>query len=231
MRVRVRMRLACGARGEREASGPCDGAERVMRVGQIYDEEAARSLALLRLKALCRLQPTAAEMAALNNVVEAAQAEGGHGCQARAYRSRANVLSVCGAYRAEHADLFKCIDLLRARTATERMTSRAAMRAGFPTDRALARSAALDQQNPSCQRHAVVGGAGHNGFVVHCQRLGPRAGVKPSPSMALTLVSERDDLTDLPDRRKIIKDAEQQFALARRRRKELVSGMVDIDPY
>jgi diguanylate cyclase (GGDEF)-like protein len=49
--------------------------------------------------------------------------------------------------------------------------------------------------------------------------------------LRLTQVAERDDLTGLPNRRKIMDDAERQFSLARRRGSALVIGMVDIDHF
>ena len=206
-------RLPAAAR--REAVSRCDEATRVMRVGQIYDEEAARSLALRRIETLRSGSPTAAEMAAFDNVVEAAQAEGGPGHQARASRRRAHALAVRGKYRAEHADLSQCIDLLRAVKATERMNASAAMRVGSPTDRALARRAALDQQNQLVKEKLFWVVLAATALLFTGDGLGHAPVLNRRRQWRLTLVSERDDLTGLRNRRKIIEDAEQQFALAR----------------
>jgi diguanylate cyclase (GGDEF)-like protein len=111
------------------------------------------------------------------------------------------------------------------------MTAQAAMRVGFETDRALARSAALDQQNQISKERlwwvvlaasALLFAAGGLAYALLLNR---------RHQLRLTLVAERDDLTGLPNRRKIMEDAEQQFALARRRGSELVLGMVDIDHF
>jgi diguanylate cyclase (GGDEF)-like protein len=49
--------------------------------------------------------------------------------------------------------------------------------------------------------------------------------------LRLAEVADRDDLTGLPNRRKIVEHAEHQFALERRRGGSLVIGMLDIDHF
>lgn len=120
-----------------------------------------------------------------------------------------------GEYRAANADWLKHIDLLRAGTATERMTASAATRGGFSTDRALARSAALDQQNQLVKEMLMRVMLATTALLFTAGGLGHAPVLNRRHQWRLTLVSERDDLTGLPNRRKIIEDAEQQFALAR----------------
>ena len=178
-----------------------------------------------------RSAPSASELAALNEAVEAANADGGPSYQARAYRSRAKALAARGDHRAAHADLLKFVDLLRAATSTERVNAQAAMRVGFETDRALARSAALNQQNQLAKERLIWVALAASALMVAAGGLGYALLLNRRHQLRLTLVAERDDLTGLPNRRKIIQDAEQQFALARRRGSELVLGMVDIDHF
>jgi diguanylate cyclase (GGDEF)-like protein len=233
----VLMRL-CGvvgkqirAQSEQEALSLCDEAERVMRGSLGYDDATRHELALLRMEALRSRAPTLTELATLNDAVEAANSDGGPGYRARAYRNRAQALAARGDHRAAHADLLKYVDLLRAATATERMTAQAAMRVGFETDRALARSAALGQQNQLAKDRLVWVVLAATAMMIAAGGLGYALLLNRRHQLRLTVVAERDDLTGLPNRRKIMEDAEQQFALARRRGSELVLGMVDIDHF
>jgi diguanylate cyclase (GGDEF)-like protein len=220
-----------GIKREQEALGLCNEAERVLRDSRLYDEDTRITLALLRAETLRSRPPSASELAALNDVVNAASTGGGPDFQARAYRTRSQALAARGDHRAALADLLKYVDLLRTATATERVNAQAAMRVGFETDRALARSAVLDQQNQLSKERlwwvvlaaiALMVAAGGLGYALVLNR---------RHQLRLTLVAERDDLTGLPNRRKIMEDAEQQFALARRRGSELVLGMVDLDHF
>ena len=219
------------ASAEKEALGLCAEAERLLRANKMLDQDTMHNLAMLRVEALRSRAPTDAELAALNLAVEDATASGMPSYLARAHRTRATALAARGDHRAAHADLLKFVELLRTATALERTNAQAAMRVGFETDRALARNAALDQQNQSARERllwvAVAGFASlmATGGLAYALLLNRRHQAR------LTVVAERDDLTGLPNRRKILESAEQQFALARRRGSELVLGMMDIDHF
>ncbi len=220
-----------GASSEPQALGLCDEAERFLRRSKLYDEDTIQTLAMLRVEALRSRVPSATELSALNDVVNAAIASGNQGFLARAYRTRAQALAARGDHRAAHADLLKHLDLLRAATAIERVNAQAALRVGFETDRAVARGAALDQQNQRSKERLLWVAVAAFALMVAAAGLGYSLVLNRRHQSRLTVAAERDDLTGLPNRRKILESAEQQFALARRRGSELVLGMVDIDHF
>ena len=235
--VDVLLRL-CGVVGKQDRRGAeaealsfCDEAERVLRTSKMSDEESAHNLAMLRVEVLRSRAPTAAELAALNLAVGAAVASGSPSDLARAHRTRALALAALGDHRAAHADLLKFVELLRAATTVERVNAQAAMRVGFETDRAMARNAALDQQNQNARERLIWVAIAAFALLMAAGGLAYALLLNRRHQARLTLVAERDDLTGLPNRRKILESAEQQFALARRRGSELVLGMMDIDHF
>ena len=216
---------------EQEALGLCNEAERVLRASKMLDEESIHGLAMLRVEALRSRPPTQAELTALNAALEAASAGGSSSFLGRAHRTRAQALAALGDHRAAHADLLKFIELYREATSIERVNAQAAMRVGFETDRAMSRSAALDQQNRNARERLLWVAVAGLASLLAAGGLGYALLLNRRHQARLTLVAERDDLTGLPNRRKILESAEQQFALARRRGSELVLGMMDIDHF
>jgi diguanylate cyclase (GGDEF)-like protein len=215
---------------EAEALALCDESERTMRSSGTADADSLHMLSLLRVEALRSRAPNASELAALQEVMKASSMASDN-WQARVYQARASALAARGDFAAAYADQRKVLTLQRAATDSERINSQAAMRVRFETDRALARGSALDVQNKVAKERLVWAALAALACLVVAGGLAYLLLLNRRHQSRLTMVAERDDLTGLPNRRKIMADAEQQFALARRRGSRLVIGMCDIDHF
>jgi diguanylate cyclase (GGDEF)-like protein len=215
---------------EAEALALCAEAERAMVGSASADDDSLHQLALLRVEVLRSRAPNAQEMAKLQEVLRAW--EGANERElARVYLARARALAARGDFEAAHQDTMKVLSLQRAATESERIKSQAAMRVRFETDRALARGAALAEQNKIGKERLLWVALAALASLAAAGGLGYSLLLNRRHQLRLTQVAERDDLTGLPNRRKIMEDAEQQFALARRRGSALVIGMCDIDHF
>jgi diguanylate cyclase (GGDEF)-like protein len=229
----VTLRL-CGVVGqqdrEAEALATCDLAESRLREGKALSSDTQEELGLLRIEVLRSRAPNAAEFALLQKAVVEATREGS-GALSRLLVQRARALAAQGRHAAAYADLQAVMRLQRQVHDSERIKAQAALRVRFETDRALARGAALDKQNQLNQERlwwaaaAAVGLLAAVAGLVYTLVLGRRHRAR------LTEVAERDELTRLPNRRKILAVAEQEFAQARRRHSPLVVGVLDIDHF
>jgi diguanylate cyclase (GGDEF)-like protein len=215
---------------EAEALALCDEAERTMRSSGTADDESLHTLVLLRVEALRSRAPNAAELAALVEVLKASTGASDSRL-ARVYQARALALAARGDHAAAYADQRQVLALQRAATDGERINSQAAMRVRFETDRALARGAVLAEQNKIGKERLVWVALAGLACLAAAGGLAYSLLLNRRHQLRLTQVAERDDLTGLPNRRKIMEDAEQQFALARRRGSALVIGMCDIDHF
>ncbi len=215
---------------EAEASALCDESLRLMQATDTDDRSNLDWLALNRVELLRSRAPTAAELTELNRAVQNA-ASSGSSLQGRAYKVRAEVLAKQGDYRAAYDDLQRLLALMRSSTETERVNSQAAMRVRFETDRALAQAASLEQQNQTGRERTVWLAVAAGALTLAVAGLGYALLLNRRHRARLTEVAERDELTRLPNRRKILEYARQQLALSRRRGSTLVIGMVDIDHF
>jgi diguanylate cyclase (GGDEF)-like protein len=215
---------------EAEALALCSEAERAMVGSPSADEDSRHELALLRVEVLRSRAPNNQEMAALQGVMRA-WAGASEREQARIYLARARAYATRGDFELAHRDAMQVLSLQRAATDSERINSQAAMRVRFETDRALARGAALAEQNKIGKERLLWVALAALASLAAAGGLGYSLLLNRRHQLRLTQVAERDDLTGLPNRRKIMEDAEQQFALARRRGSALVIGMCDIDHF
>jgi diguanylate cyclase (GGDEF)-like protein len=215
---------------EADALALCDRAEVALREGGALDAGTQDGLALTRIEVLRSRPPNAAELALLQKAVAEAE-QAGSAALPRLRLERAKALAAQGQHKAAYADLQEVLRLQRRATESERINAQAALRVRFETDRALARSAALAEQNQSNKERFWWAAAGAGGLLAAVAGLGYTLVLSRRHRARLTEVAERDELTRLPNRRKILQLAELEFAQARRRRSSLVVGVLDIDHF
>jgi diguanylate cyclase (GGDEF)-like protein len=229
----VTLRL-CGLVGqqdrEAEALALCDMAEKRLRQANALDGYATEELALLRIEVLRTRAPNASELVFLQKAVVEATRDG-NAVITRLLLQRAKGLAAQGQHPAAYADMKELLRLQRVATDGERIKAQAALRVRFETDRALARSAVLDKQNQLNQERLWWAAAAAAGLLAAVGGLVYTLVLSRRHRTRLTEVAERDELTRLPNRRKILAVAEQEFAQARRRHSTLVVGVLDIDHF
>jgi diguanylate cyclase (GGDEF)-like protein len=215
---------------ETDALAHCAQAERRLREGHAFDDAERGDLELLRIEVLRSRAPDAAELATLQRAVQAAST-GGTDRQIAVHEARAKALAAHGDYRAAHADLQRVLALKRVAGERARVNSQAAMRVRFETDRALERGTVLAEQTQRAKERLWWVAAAAVGLLAAVAGLGCALVLNRRHQLRLAEVADRDDLTGLPNRRKIVEHAEHQFALERRRGGSLVIGMLDIDHF
>ena len=213
---------------EADAIKLCDQAERRLREGNAFDPSARQELELLRIEVLRSRSPNEAELATLHRAVSEASRLG-LDYQAAVHEARARALAAIGDYRSGYADLMRVSEIKRIVGERERLNSQAAMRVRFETDRALERGEALAEQGELARERLWWVAIAALGLLAAVAALGGALLLNRGHRLRLAEVAARDELTGLPNRRKIVQHAERQFALDRRRGGHLVIGMLDID--
>ena len=215
---------------EADALSLCDQAEQRFREGNAFDRPARQELELLRIEILRSRAPNAAELATLNRAVLGSKSLGlDH--QSAMHEARARALAARGEYRAAYSDLERAHEIGRVVGERDRVNSQAALRVRFETDRALEHGSVLTAQSERARERMWWLAAAALGLLVAVAGMGWALVLNRGHRLRLAEVAERDELTGLPSRRKIVEHAERQFALDRRRGGSLVIGMLDIDHF
>jgi diguanylate cyclase (GGDEF)-like protein len=215
---------------EADALALCERAQNTLRDASALDGDTQELLALTRIEVLRTRAPNAAELALLQKAVADAERTGSSSLQ-RLRLERAKALAAMGQHKAAYADMQEALRSQRRATESERIKAQAALRVRFETDRALANGRALAEQNQLNKERLWWAAAAAGGLLAAVAGLGYSLLLSRRHRARLTEVAERDELTRLPNRRKILELAELEFAQARRRSSSLVVGVLDIDHF
>jgi diguanylate cyclase (GGDEF)-like protein len=157
---------------------------------------------------------------------------------ARAHEERAKARAALGDAAGAYADMTRFADRLRQRTETERVHAQAGMQVRFDTDRAqqqnvlLAKDKALAQVQLKRQGDVMaLSIAVAVASLVAVATLGYVVWANRRYRRQLTQLAERDELTGLDNRRKLVYTAAEQISRIRTRGGELAIALVDLDHF
>jgi diguanylate cyclase (GGDEF)-like protein len=157
---------------------------------------------------------------------------------ARAHEERAKARAALGDAAGAYADMAQFVQRLRQRTETERVQAQAGMQVRFDTDRAQQQNALLAKDKALAQAQLKRQGevmalsiAVAVASLVAVAMLGYVVWANRRYRRQLTQLAERDELTGLDNRRKLVCTAAEQISRIRANGGQLAIGLVDLDHF
>jgi diguanylate cyclase (GGDEF)-like protein len=156
----------------------------------------------------------------------------------RIYEIRARTYAALGQYKLAFADFDNHMQRYKAIIEADRAREAAALRVRYETDREIERSASLQRElNIQNERLAARMGQLRWMWVASAAALcvvvllAYLVLTYRKQKQLLVRLAQHDELTDLPNRRRVLEVARAAFATARREGKSLTIGLIDIDHF
>lgn len=216
----------------KEALAACDRSEAALLSSGTMDIDDRATLVVQRAEVLQGRDLTAAAMNQLQAVVRQA-GDLSPGLVARAQAVLALAYEASGNYRAAFEAQRAVLAFQRTFNDSERISAQALMRARFGTQRAEKQSHQLTQDKQLAEGRLWIALGLAAGALVAVVALVALAIISRKQRRQLRRLAEVDDLTGLPNRRKIVQTAMQQLANRRdvqgTAHPDLVLGVIDVD--
>lgn len=216
----------------KEALALCDRSEAVLLRSGTMDNDDRAMLVVQRAEVSRGLDLSAAAMANLQGVIRQAD-DLPPGLVARAQAALALAHQASGNYRAAFEAQRAFLAFQRTFNDSERINAQALMRARFGTQRAEKQSQQLSQDKQLAEGRLWMALGLAAGALVAVAALVALAIISRKQRQRLRRLAEVDDLTGLPNRRKIVQTAMQQLANRPVGRSpghpDLVLGVIDVD--
>ncbi len=231
----------CGVEIERReydrANDWCDAAEATLERSQGMDDNDHRTLAALRGRMAAAQQQPAQAIKQLTIALTAGGALPADDI-ASLFDLRARAYAEVGDYAAAFRDQSEFLQRVRTQSELDRIREIASLRVQFDMDREEQKNALLAADKTLAEERLVAQqrftqlaiGAGFT-FFCAALALGYALWSKRRHNSELTALAERDELTRLPNRRKILATASDLLARVRQNNRSAVIGLIDLDHF
>jgi diguanylate cyclase (GGDEF)-like protein len=211
-----------------QALALCDASESMAHAEDIFDADSALLLAVLRAEFSSPPHSDSALKglsAALENLAQVKPRT-----LARAYAARAQLHAAQGDFQAAYNDQKRKLAYAEALLNADRIRSEALLRVQFETERSLLEKSEQQQQRERAERRVLSASMIAMYALIGLAALIYLIGLNRRYQRRLLLLAEADELTGLPNRRKMLDVSHDALQRASSRR-PVALGLVDIDHF